>query len=74
MSRSIYDLGNGQWDIPALRMLLDGVLNRGEIFESYLVEHDFPTIGHKKMLLNARRIASKMGQIQLLLLAMEEVK
>ena len=74
MSRSIYDLGDRQWDIPALRTLLDGVLNSGEVFESYLVEHDFPTIGHKKMLLNARRIASKMGKIQLILLAMEEVK
>jgi hypothetical protein len=74
MHRPVYELGNHQWDIPLLRILLDKVLNSGEVFENYLVEHDFPTIGHRKMLLNARRIASKMGHAQLILLAMEEVK
>lgn len=74
MYRPVYELGNHQWDIPALRKLLESVLNNGEVFESYLVEHDFLAIGHRKMLLNARRIASKMGHMQLILLAMEEVK
>jgi two-component system CheB/CheR fusion protein len=45
-----------------------------QTFEDYLVEHDFPVIGHKKMSLNARRIVSKIGHAQLILLAMEEVK
>jgi len=72
--RPIYELGNSQWDIPALRNLLEAVLMHGETFENYLVEHDFPVIGHRKMLLNARRIASKMGHAQLILLTMEEVK
>jgi two-component system CheB/CheR fusion protein len=74
MRRPIYELGNHQWDIPVLRKLLESVLNNGEVFDNYLVEHDFPIIGHRKMLLNARRIAGKMGQAQFILLAMEEVK
>ena len=74
MHRPIYDLGDKQWDIPALRSVLESVLNNGETFDNYLVEHNFPVIGHKKMLLNARRIASKKGHTQLILLAMEEVK
>jgi two-component system CheB/CheR fusion protein len=74
MRRPVYELGNHQWSIPALRKLLESVLSNGEIFENYLVEHDFPLIGHRKMLLNARPIVSKMGHMQLILLAMEEVK
>lgn len=74
MHRPIYELGKQQWNIASLRMLLESVLSKGEVFENYLVEHDFPLIGHKKMSLNARRIASKMGHTQLILLAMEEVK
>jgi len=72
--RPVYELGNRQWDIPTLRSLLEGVLIHGEIFENYLVEHDFPIIGHCKMLLNARRISSKLGHSQLILLAIEEIK
>lgn len=74
IQRPIYKLGNNQWNIPALRKLLEAVLTEGETFDNYLVEHDFPVIGHRKMLLNARRIASKMGHAQLILLTMEEVK
>lgn len=70
----IYDLGNRQWDIPALHALLDTLLSKGEAFENYLVLHDFPIIGHKQMLLNARRIESSRGDPQLILLAIEEVK
>jgi two-component system CheB/CheR fusion protein len=67
-------LGNQQWDIAALRKLLESVLSNDQTFEDFLVEHDFPVIGHKKMSLNARRIVSKIGHAQLILLAIEEVK
>jgi two-component system CheB/CheR fusion protein len=70
----IYQLGNQQWDIAALRKLLESVLSNDQTFEDFLVEHDFPVIGHKKMSLNARRIVSKIGHAQLILLAIEEVK
>ncbi|OIR17562.1 chemotaxis protein methyltransferase cher2 [mine drainage metagenome] len=69
----IYELGNRQWDIPALRSLLEAVVTHGSVFDNYLVEHDFPIIGHHKMLLNARRIVNKTSNVQLILLAIKEV-
>jgi hypothetical protein len=52
----LYDLGNGQWDIPRLRTLLEEILPQEPSFDDYEVEHDFPDIGRKVMLLNARRL------------------
>src|SRR5713101_9543006 len=49
----IYDLGNGQWNIPRLRTLLEKVLSQNKSFESFEVDHEFPSIGRKSMLLNA---------------------
>jgi two-component system CheB/CheR fusion protein len=73
VGRSLFDLGNHQWDIPALRDLLETILPRNQSFEDYAVEYDFPGIGQRKMLLNARRIVTKTGDTQLILLAMEQV-
>lgn len=73
VGRSIYELGDGQWNIPALRDLLEAVLPKEQSFENYLVEHDFPSIGYRKILLNARRIISQTGEPQLILLAMNNV-
>jgi two-component system CheB/CheR fusion protein len=70
----LYELGNRQWGIPALRELLENILPRDQSLEDYVVEHDFPAIGQRKMLLNARRIIGDSGDTQLILLAMEEVK
>jgi PAS domain S-box-containing protein len=55
-NRLVYELGNHQWDIPALRNLLEDVLPKNDAFQDFEVEHDFPSIGRKIMLLNARRI------------------
>jgi hypothetical protein len=55
----IYDLGNGQWDIPALRKLLEDILPKNTFFKGFEVEHNFPVIGHKVMILNARQIHFK---------------
>src|SRR5512140_3108323 len=65
----IYDLGNRQWDIPGLRTLLEDILPRNNKFEDYEVEHVFSNIGHKIMLLNARRITHKEIGSQTILLA-----
>jgi two-component sensor histidine kinase len=54
--RMIYDLGNGQWNIPRLRLLLEDILPKERSFDDYEVEHDFETIGRRTMLLNARRL------------------
>ncbi len=69
----IYDLGNRQWNIPKLKDLLENILPQNSIFNDFEVEHQFETIGRKIMLLNARRIYSDEKQIQLILLAIEDV-
>ncbi len=74
MRRPVYELGNRQWDTPALRTLLKSVFMNAEVFENHLIEHDFSNIGHRRMLLNARRIPSKIGHAQLILLAMKEMR
>jgi two-component system CheB/CheR fusion protein len=73
VSYSIYELGNGQWNIPALHTLLNALLSHDQAFEDYPVEHDFPSIGHRKILLNARSLIGLTGEPQLILLAMNDV-
>src|SRR4051794_14316486 len=71
-NRLIYELGNGQWDIPALRTLLEDIVPKSSVFNDFELEHDFPVIGRRVMLLNARKLqAGHHGE--LLVLAMEDV-
>jgi signal transduction histidine kinase len=65
----IYQIGNGQWDIPALRTLLKEILPRNTSFNDYEVNHDFEQIGPRTILLNARRL----NHGELILLAMEDI-
>jgi len=69
----IYDLGNKQWDIPKLRELLEEILPQQVSFDDYEVEHDFATIGHRTMLLNARQILQAPGKPRIILLAIEDI-
>ena len=71
----IYDLGNRQWDIPRLRTLLEDILPENNKFDDYEVEHIFSGVGHKIMLLNARRIIHKDKEIgsQMILLVIEDI-
>src|SRR3712207_4547617 len=52
----VYELGNGQWDIPELRLLLSQVLPKSTAVINYEVEHDFPGLGRRTMLLTARTL------------------
>ncbi len=71
-NRLIYELGNGQWDIPDLRTLLEDVVPKNSVFNDFELEHTFPVIGRRVMLLNARKLqAGHHGE--LLVLAMEDV-
>src|SRR5687767_4447387 len=71
-NRLIYELGNGQWDIPDLRTLLEDIVPKSSVFNDFELEHDFPAIGRRVMLLNARKLqAGHHGE--LLVLAMEDV-
>ncbi|MDA3971149.1 MAG: response regulator, partial [Desulfobulbaceae bacterium] len=69
----IYDLGNKQWDIPKLRELLEDILPEQTSFDNYEVEHDFATIGHRTMLLNARQVKQMWGKERIILLAIEDI-
>ncbi|MEW4568287.1 PAS domain-containing protein [Tautonia sp. JC769] len=71
--RLLYDLGNGQWDIPGLRELLERVLPEREEMEGYEVRHEFPDIGERVMLLNARRLHREAGRPGLILLAIDDI-
>lgn len=72
-NRFIYDLGNRQWAIPKLRTALEEILPESNEFQNFEVEHDFESIGHRTMLLNARRLAQQSNGAHLILLAIEDV-
>jgi diguanylate cyclase (GGDEF)-like protein/PAS domain S-box-containing protein len=69
----IYAVGNRQWDIPRLRVLVEEILPRNTVINGYEVEHDFPGIGRKTILLNARQIFRENIGSQIILLAMEDI-
>ena len=74
VGRKIYDLGNGQWNIPALRQLLEDLLPQKQVLDGYVVEHDFPGLGLRRMVLNARRIVTARGDTEMILLAMVAIE
>jgi signal transduction histidine kinase len=65
----IYELGNGQWDIPELHTLLEEILPQNASFDGYEVAHEFQDLGWRVMLLNARRL----DHLQLILLVITDV-
>lgn len=71
--RLVYELGNGQWDIPQLRTLLEAVLPENESFRDFEVTHAFEGLGRRRMLLNARKVRRPGNHSQLILLAIEDV-
>jgi len=77
-NRVVYELGNHQWDIPALRKLLEDILPKNTFFKGFEVTHEFPVIGRKVMILNARQIHFKEEENSvkfppIILLAMEDI-
>jgi PAS domain S-box-containing protein len=71
--RMLFELGDGQWDIPALRSVLEDIIPRHRTLEAFEVEHEFPNIGRRVMLLNAREVFDEEGSLSSLLLAIEDV-
>ena len=68
-NKFVYELGNGQWNIPDLRSLLEEILPQKKVVKNYEVVHDFETIGERIILLNARQVDS----VQLIILAIEDI-
>jgi len=73
VGQHIFDLGNKQLDIPRLRKLLESILPQTSTFDDYEIEYDFPTIGRRTLLLNARQIQRAVGKDQVILLAIEDI-
>jgi two-component sensor histidine kinase len=71
--RPVYGLGDGQWDIPELRLLLEGVAPQHAVMEAYEVERDFPLIGRRSMLLYARELINQKNARKLILLSINDV-
>jgi len=72
-NRSIFELGNGQWNIPELRALLEKMGATESEFNDFEIEHEFPTIGRRSMLLNARRFERESSRSKLILLAIDDI-
>ena len=71
--RLLFELGDGQWNIPGLTILLENIIPKRRTVEAYEVEHEFPSIGRRVMLLNARRVFDEDGSASAILLAIEDV-
>jgi transcriptional regulator with GAF, ATPase, and Fis domain len=69
----LHQLGNGEWDIPALRELLGNILRTESGFEYLEVTTDFPSLGRRPMLLNARKFPPAENPNGLILLAIEDI-
>ena len=72
-NRYVYELGNHQWDIPELRTMLEEILPKETSLQDYRVEHNFPLIGERVIMLNARRILRESPAAEHILLTMEDV-
>jgi two-component sensor histidine kinase len=71
--RLLHELGDGQWNIPKLRLLLEQIIPEQGVMEDYEVEHEFPGIGHRTMRLNARQVFYEGGADTTILLGIEDV-
>ncbi len=71
--RLIYEVGNGQWNIPQLRELLEEIIPKKNVFNGFKVTHEFASIGTRTMLLNARRMDNAEGMPEPILLAIEDI-
>jgi PAS domain S-box-containing protein len=73
VGRKLYELGNGQWDIPALRSLIETILPGRATIEAFEVDRVFPSIGRRVMMLNARKVYRAGHHTQQVLVAIEDV-
>jgi chemotaxis protein methyltransferase CheR len=71
--RLLYSLGDGQWDIPALRVLLETIIPEQAAMDGFEVEHDFPNLGRRTILLNARQVIYENNLNTTILLAFMDV-
>jgi PAS domain S-box-containing protein len=73
VGRKLYEIGNGQWDIPKLRTSLETIVSGRKTIEAFEVEHIVPSIGRRTMVLNARKVCQPDDKVQQILVAIEDV-
>lgn len=73
LGNALFDLGNGQWNIPELRQRLEQVLSRGEPVEGFEVAHDFVPLGRRHLVVDARRLESGGDEPPLILIALQDI-
>ena len=71
--RLLCELGNGQWNVPQLFDLLQGVLSKENVLDNYEIMHDFPSLGRRVMSLNARKLWCEGNPTALILIAIEDI-
>jgi len=71
--RFVYSIGDQAWDIPSLRELLEEIIPQNAYFNDFEVDHEFPAIGRRTMLLNARRIYREGKGTDMILLALADI-
>jgi two-component system CheB/CheR fusion protein len=72
LDHSIFELHGSKWDIPELRRFLEEVTPMDKEFQDYDLEYDFPRIGHRKMIVNARRVEEQDGSGPMTILSFRE--
>jgi two-component system CheB/CheR fusion protein len=72
IGKSLFELGNGQWNIPKLRELLEQILPQNKQINEFIVEHNFPVIGHKKMSIDALRVRREEVATETILLTIKD--
>jgi PAS domain S-box-containing protein len=73
VGRKLYELGNGEWDIPELRSLIETILPEHATIEAFEIDRVFPSIGRRVMMLNARKVYASGNHTKQVLLAIEDV-
>jgi PAS domain S-box-containing protein len=73
VGRKLHELGNGPWDIPELRTVLETIISDGKAIEAFEVDRSFPSIGRRVMLVNARKVYRPRSKIRQILVAVEDV-
>jgi two-component system CheB/CheR fusion protein len=74
VGQPLFELGDGHWDIPKLRELLDRVMKENQVFDDFEFRHSFPALGNRVMLLNARRIEQTPGSAPgMILLVIDDI-
>lgn len=70
----VYNMSNGQWNIPVLRKLLEEILPQHKVIEGFVLEYNFPALGPSRIKLNAHRIKTELGDTELILLVLSFIE